>query len=96
MDETFRLIKREKNFLKAELVGEDHTVANLIAKYAIRHPDVTYAAYNIEHPLISNPVIILRTRSRDALEVLQEVIRKALEDLDRVEEELRKQLPVEE
>jgi len=87
-----RVIKKEDYFLKVELVGEDHTIANLIAKYAIRHPNVTYAAYNIEHPLVSNPVLIIRTRDKRAVEVFREVLEKILEDVGRVEERLSRLL----
>lgn len=76
-----KLLKREGNTIEMELVGEDHTIANLIAKYAIRKPGVVYSSYIISHPLIGNPVIVLSTDgSRDPLDVIEEVLRDIIKD----------------
>ncbi len=92
MEGVVRVVEKKTDFLKVVLVGEDHTVANLLAKYAIRHPDVAYAAYNIEHPLISDPVLVIRTKGRDPVEVLREVIDNVLRDLGEVEEKAKELL----
>ncbi|MCY0868475.1 MAG: DNA-directed RNA polymerase subunit L [Desulfurococcus sp.] len=44
------LFKDERK-LVIEVDGEDHTLGNLLAKEAIRHPGVEYAAYRVPHPL---------------------------------------------
>ena len=76
-----KLLKREGNTIEMELIGEDHTIANLIAKYAIKKPGVGYSSYIISHPLISNPVIVLSTDgSRDPLDVIEEVLRDIIRD----------------
>ncbi|BES80704.1 DNA-directed RNA polymerase subunit L [Pyrodictium abyssi] len=76
-----KLLKREGNTIEMKLVGEDHTIANLIAKYAIRKPGVVYSSYIISHPLIGNPVIVLSTDgSRDPLDVIEEVLRDIIKD----------------
>ena len=76
-----KLLKREGNTIEMELIGEDHTIANLIAKYAIKKPGVVYSSYIISHPLISNPVIVLSTDgSRDPLDVIEEVLRDIIRD----------------
>jgi DNA-directed RNA polymerase subunit L len=89
MPEKLKVIKIDEKTLEFELVGEDHTIANLIAKYAVRKPHVKYAAYNIPHPLISNPVIVITTDGkRSPVDVLREV----LNDIIRDAETMRKQL----
>ncbi|KSW11725.1 DNA-directed RNA polymerase subunit L [Pyrodictium occultum] len=81
MAEKVKLLKREGNSVELELVGEDHTMANLIAKYAIRKPGVVYSSYMIPHPLIGNPVIVLSTDgSRDPLDVVEEVLSDIIRD----------------
>ncbi|HIQ23903.1 MAG TPA: DNA-directed RNA polymerase subunit L [Pyrodictium delaneyi] len=76
-----KLLKREGSTIEIELVGEDHTIANLIAKYAIRKSGVVYSSYIISHPLIGNPVIVLSTDgSRDPLDVIEEVLRDIIKD----------------
>ena len=78
-----------------KLHGEDHTLGNLVAKLALRHPNVTMAAYQIEHPLEGSPVIrIVTDGSKDALEVLKDVLREALDYVDSLIQEIeRKVMP---
>ncbi len=76
-----RILKREGSSVEIELPGEDHTLANLIAKYAIRKKGVIYSSYVIPHPLVGNPIIILSTDgSRDPLDVLEEVLKEIISD----------------
>jgi len=57
---------------------DKHSIPNLIAKLALRKPGVVYAAYIIDHPLVSDPeVVILTDGSRDPLDILQEVLEEA-------------------
>lgn len=69
------LKKKAENRIELVLRGEDHTMANLIVKLAIRKPHVTYAAYRIDHPLVGEPIVIIATDGkRDPLDVLSEVM----------------------
>ena len=69
------LKKKASNRIELILRGEDHTMANLIVKLAIRKPHVTYAAYRIDHPLVGEPIVIIATDGkRDPLDVLKEVM----------------------
>ncbi len=82
-----KLLRLSDKTIEIELIGEDHTMANLIAKYAIKTPGVTYASYTISHPLVSNPVIVITTDgSKKPIDVLEEVLKKIRSDLG----ELRK------
>ncbi len=78
-----KLLKRTDRTVEIELVGEDHTIANLIAKYAIKKPGVVYSSYIISHPLVGNPVIVISTDgSRDPLDVVEETLRDILRDTE--------------
>ncbi len=58
---------------------DKHSLPNLIAKLALRKKGVVYAAYIIDHPLVSDPeVVILTDGSRHPLDVLEEVLRDAI------------------
>ncbi|ACL11742.1 DNA-directed RNA polymerase, subunit L [Desulfurococcus amylolyticus 1221n] len=46
-----RVVSRSERELVLEIYDEDHTLGNLLAKEAIRHPGVEYAAYRVPHPL---------------------------------------------
>jgi len=72
------LRKLARNEVVIRLAGEDHTLGNLIAKMALRHPNVKMAAYTIEHPLNGSPVIRIITDGRkDSIVVLREVLSEA-------------------
>ncbi len=72
---------------------DKHSIPNLIAKLALRKPGVVYAAYIIDHPLVSDPeVVILTDGSRHPLDVLEEVLREVREMANRFLEEFEKAL----
>ncbi len=81
--------RREKSLLEIELPGEDHSLPNLIVRLALERPEVEYASYSIDHPLVGAPRIVIRTSSdKDPLEVLREI----LEEIRSVAKEFREQL----
>ncbi|MDI6654404.1 MAG: RpoL/Rpb11 RNA polymerase subunit family protein [Candidatus Hydrothermarchaeota archaeon] len=57
-----RIIKETKTELEVEIVGEDHTFCNALRQTLGAHKDVLFAAYKIEHPLLSSPKIYIKTR----------------------------------
>jgi DNA-directed RNA polymerase subunit L len=82
---TIKVEKFNDKELIIKLVGEDHTLGNLISKYALKHPNVQMAAYSIDHPLVGSPKIVLVTDgSKTSLEVLKEVLLKIIEDAEGV------------
>ncbi len=65
------------------LTGDQHGLPNLIAKMAIKKPYVSYAAYVIDHPLISKPkVIIVTNGEKKPLEVLKEILVEAKQTVE--------------
>jgi len=75
-----RVEKLTMNELELRIIGEDHTLGNLIAKTALNHPNVQIAAYSIDHPLVGSPRIVLVTDgSKAPLDVLKEVINEIID-----------------
>ena len=70
------VIEKEKNKLKLEIIGEDHTFCNALRKELWNDKDVRVAGYNIEHPLVSNPVLTLETEKKDPKKVLEAAIKR--------------------
>jgi len=61
--------------LVIKLVGEDHTLGNLVAKEALKHPHVKLAAYAIEHPLEGSPIIRIVTDGEvSSTEVFKDIL----------------------
>jgi len=80
------LEKREKD-LKIEIIGEGHTFCNLLRDFLLRNPNVEFAAYRIDHPLVSNPIFYVKTKDggpEEALKKAAEEIIDALENFKKV------------
>ncbi len=89
--------KRTDRELVFKILGEDHTLGNLIAKMALKHPNVELAAYTIEHPLDGQPVIrIITDGSKDPIEVVIEVLRNTKVLTEELLEKIKDSLGVKE
>ena len=56
-----KVIEQKKNRLVVELAGEDHTFCNVLKKELWNDEHVKVASYNIKHPLVSQPHIVVET-----------------------------------
>lgn len=75
------VLKKSPNELKIEVEGAGHTLCNLIQKQLLEDENVEMAGYDMPHPLASNPIVYVRTKTdvkpekvlRDALERAREM-----------------------
>lgn len=79
-----RVRKYADKELVLEIEGEDHTLANLLAKSALSNPHTKLATYVIEHPLVGAPVLRIVTDGTDPLQVLKEVVSSARGEAEQV------------
>lgn len=70
-----------------EVKGEDTTFCNVMVKELWKNKHVKNAAFRIEHPLISSPVILVET---DGDETVQKVLASAANSLVKKNESFRK------
>ncbi|ADI31299.1 RNA polymerase dimerization [Staphylothermus hellenicus DSM 12710] len=92
-DMELKVLKKTDTEIIIEIIGEDDTLGNLIAKEAMKHPKVVYASYRIPHPLQNKLEIMIDVEpGADINEVLLEItenIRKFLREFKKeVEEKL--------
>lgn len=80
-----KILKEEKNRIEFEIIGEDHTLCNVIRDELWNEDNVDISAYNIKHPLISNPVMLVETSKGDPRKALQ----GAVSDLKKKIKELK-------
>ncbi|MDR1721453.1 MAG: DNA-directed RNA polymerase subunit L [Methanobrevibacter sp.] len=59
-----RIIKNTKTELEIAVPGESHTICNLLRKYLMENPDVKYAVYGIDHPIVGEPVITVKANTK--------------------------------
>ncbi len=57
-----KVLKRTSDELKIEIEGEGHTFCNVLQKALVEDDAIEMAGYNLPHPLISNPIIYVKTK----------------------------------
>ncbi|HDI46311.1 MAG TPA: DNA-directed RNA polymerase subunit L [Candidatus Methanomethylia archaeon] len=75
-----KVLKRveEENYLEVEIKGEDHTVGNLLRTLLLEDPSVRYAGYRVDHPLVGNLVVAVRTDgSKSPVQAIVEALERA-------------------
>lgn len=75
-----RVLEKKSNELKIEIEGEDHSFCNVLQRALLEDETIEMAGYNIPHPLVSSPIVYVRTkgqrRPETALRNAAEKIRK--------------------
>ncbi len=59
------ILDKGKDFIKIELVGEDHTLANALADELHNDSHVTVSGYKRDHPLVGSPVLVVKTDGKE-------------------------------
>jgi len=75
------VLKQDKNLIEFEILDEDHTFCNALRKKLWENSDLDLAAYKIEHPLVSNPVMVVQTKKGDPKKVLSKAVEGLKEDI---------------
>lgn len=66
-----KTVSEDKNVIEIKMRGENHTFCNLIRKELTENEDVEAAAYKIDHPLVSSPVLLVQTSKGTPKKALQ-------------------------
>lgn len=82
-----KVVNKTDRELVLEIYGEDHTLGNLLAKEALKHPGVEYAAYRIPHPLRNYFEFTLIVKpGADLGRVLKEIVGNARSQLEELKQ----------
>lgn len=71
-----KILEKSSNRLKIEISGETHTLCNLLKDELWKDKDVTVAGYEVKHPLTSQPILLIETKSKDPKKALLEAIKR--------------------
>jgi len=72
-----KIIEEKKNNLVFEIIGEDHTLFNALRSELNNDNTVKIAGYNVSHPFIANPRMIIETGSSETpKKALQSAIKR--------------------
>ena len=91
-----KALKQDKHELRLELGGESHSFCNALQYFLLRDDAIEFAGYNIQHPLIGNPVVYLRTKRRRPENALLDVTHSLEKTLNEVKKTFQKALEEEE
>ncbi|MEM2282903.1 MAG: DNA-directed RNA polymerase subunit L [Candidatus Hadarchaeales archaeon] len=73
------VVKRGERELLVRVPGEDATLCNLLVKNLHSLPEVEFAAYRKEHPLLTPYEIAVRVRGRKPEEALLKAAQKVVD-----------------
>ena len=91
-----KALKWDKHELRLELGGEGHSFCNALQYFLLRDDAIEFAGYNIQHPLIGNPVVYLRTKRRRPENALLDATHSLEKTLDEATKAFQKALEEEE
>ena len=81
-----KILEKKPNELKIEIEGEDHSFCNVLQKVLLEDETIEVAGYNIPHPLVSNPIVYVRTKGQRRPET---ALRNAVEKMRKLNREFR-------
>jgi len=56
------IITKKKLELEIIIHGESHSICNALRKILMEDEDVEYAVYGIDHPIIGEPIMSIKTK----------------------------------
>ena len=77
-----KIIIDEKNEFEAEFPGVDKSLVQLLAERLTADKNVEFAAYKLEHPVVANPKLYVRTKKGDAKTLVIEKIAEVKGELE--------------
>lgn len=85
------LIEKGANSRLIRIVGEDHTICNLLRHELQEADKVLAASYTLGHPLIEHPKFFVKAE-KSPERVMTDVAEKIAKDLEDLHEQLQKAL----
>lgn len=83
-----KILQDDSNRLDVMLKGEDLGLAKLVVEKLLESKSVTFAAADVEHPLIGNPII--RVQAKDPKKELEKAVDAVEKDFEKLEKQLQK------
>ena len=79
-----KVLEKSANELKIEIEGEGHTFCNVLQRAISQDDTIDMGGYNIPHPLVSNPIVFVRTKGRRTPETALRDAAEKIRDQDKV------------
>ncbi len=82
-----KVLRKEKNEIEIEF--DDLTFPEILRVYLNKDSAVTFAAWKKEHSTL-NPVLLVKTKGKEAKAAVDKAIQEITKDLEKVEEDFKK------
>lgn len=86
----YEILKEETHELQVQFSEIDHGFLNLIKEAIWQQSGVEMASFKLEHPEVSKPLFILKTKGKDAKKVWNSALDSAKDQLEKLGKELKK------
>lgn len=88
-----RLINKDGRSLTVKIIGEDHTLCNILRKTLHEDDHVITASYTIEHPLLEHPTFYVNVKKGKTPErALTDAAERIIESCDELQKKLSREL----
>ncbi|PIN76174.1 DNA-directed RNA polymerase subunit L [Candidatus Woesearchaeota archaeon CG10_big_fil_rev_8_21_14_0_10_37_12] len=84
-----KIVEEKKNKLVFDILGDEHTISNMLRSELWTDEHVKASAYAIEHPLIGNPRFILETDGAEPRKTVQSAVKRLQKQLEKVKSEAK-------
>jgi DNA-directed RNA polymerase subunit L len=85
-----KVLEKGKNLLRIEIVGEDHTFCNALRKELWNDKDVKVSGYELSHSLVSKPILVVETTSKNPKTALLDAVKRVKESNDEMRSVFKK------
>ena len=76
------IVNKTENEMNVKIVGETHTLLNLLKTALLNNKHVEIATYDIKHPTISDPVLFVRTDGADPIKAIKKASKDIIKECD--------------
>ncbi|HKZ50003.1 MAG TPA: RpoL/Rpb11 RNA polymerase subunit family protein [Candidatus Nanoarchaeia archaeon] len=84
------ILKEDKDILEVQLSEADHGFLNMLKEALWKQSGVEMASFRLEHPEVSKPVFVLRTKGKEAKKVWNSALDSVSADLEKLGKEFKK------
>ncbi|MBI4149547.1 DNA-directed RNA polymerase subunit L [Candidatus Woesearchaeota archaeon] len=87
-----KILEEEKNRLVFEIHGEGHTLANALRKELWQDKHTTAAGYQMDHPLLGNPKMVVETDGKAPRKAVEEAVSRLQAATEKFRDKVKKEI----
>ena len=77
-----KIVDKSDNDMHLEIIGESHTLLNMLKSVLLADERVHTASYDMKHVTISDPILYVMTDGTDPIAVVKDAIKTLIAECD--------------